>query len=164
MNTGEFGLASGENTGGGYERVWHLEAVPTEEVAFESGVFLLTKVKAAELRDAQAGPDPGPTDNTGGDDETEHEEPPAPQPSASEPVLVPTSQKAKLSITGNIPKEAWNRVGTRLMPKLQAGEDINAKVELSAIVGADQAQNVANELRQAWQELGLDLQLDISEA
>ena len=164
VKTGEFGLASGENNASGYERIWHLEAVPTEEVAFESGVFLLTKAKAAELRQAQATPDPDPIDDAGKDDEPEREKPPAPQPSPDEPLPVPTSQKAKLSITGTIPRESWNRVGTRLMPKLQAGEDINAKVELSAIVGAEQAQNMAAELRQAWQELGLDLQLDISEA
>jgi len=164
VKTGEFGLASGESTGGRYERIWYSEVVPTEEVAFENGVFLLTKSKAAELLQDQTPPDPEPTDEVGDDDEPEHEEPPAPQPSPDDPVPIPTSQKAKLSITGTIPRESWNRVGTRLMPKLQAGEDVNAKVELSAIIGAEQAQNMANELRQTLEDLGLDLQLDVSEA
>ena len=162
VKTGEFGLASGEKAGGGYERIWHSESVPAEEVAFESGVFLLTKAKAEELRRAPtiAPPEPVADDDEGGD--PDHEDPPTPPPSPDDPV--PANQKAKVSITGTIPRESWNRVGTRLMPKLQGGEEINARVELSAIVGAERAQSMAVELRQALEELGLNLQLDVSEA
>ena len=164
VQKGDFGLASGETAGGGYERIWCSEVVPTEEVAFESGVFLLTKAKAEELRQREDVPPLQPTTDNDDDRDPKHEEPLVSQPFSDEPALVQASQKAKLSITGTIPRESWNRVGTRLMPKLQAGEEINARVELSAIVGAEQAQSMVNALRQALEDLGLDLQLDVSEA
>ena len=164
VKTGDFGLASGEKAGGGYERIWHSESVPAEEVVFESGVFLLTKAKAVELSQAPTIEPPGPVadDDEGGG--PGQEDPPTPQPSPDDPAPVPSNQKARVSITGTIPRESWNRVGTRLMPKLQGGEEVNARVELSAIVGAEQAQSMAVELRQALEDLGLNLQLDVSEA
>ena len=164
VKTGDFGLASGEKASGGYERIWHSESVPAEEVAFESGVFLLTKAKAEELCQAPTIAPPGPVADDDGGGDPDHEEPPQPQPPQDDLVPVPERQKARVSITGTIPRESWNQVGTRLMPKLQVGEEINARVELSAIVGAEQAQSIAVELRQALEDLGLNLQLDVSEA
>ena len=164
VRAGDFGLASGEKADGGYERMWYAETVPAEEVAFENGVFLLTKTKAEELRQAPTVEHPQPAADDGKD--MESIEPPQPTPVDDDPVPipVPATEKARVSITGTIPRESWNRVGTRLMPKLQGGEEINARVELSAIVGAEQAQNMASELRQALQDLGLNLQLHVSEA
>ena len=52
----DFGLASGDRGGGEYERVWYRKPVGAEEVAFESGVFLLTKAKTERLKK--------PTDDT----------------------------------------------------------------------------------------------------
>ena len=165
VREGDFGLASGEKADGGYERIWHAEAVPAEEVAFENRVFLLTKTKAEEL---SQGPTVNPPEPAAGDGkDTEGAESSQPTPTdddlAPVPIPVPATEKAKVSIRGTIPRESWNRVGTRLMPKLQGGEEINARVELSAIVGAEQAQNMAAELRQALEDLGLNLQLDVSE-
>ena len=53
VSDGDFGLASRDKGDGEYERVWYKESVGAEEVAFESGVFLLTKAKAEQLRAAQ---------------------------------------------------------------------------------------------------------------
>ena len=47
---GDFGLASGDKSGDQYGRLWYAEPVGADEVAFESGVFLLTKAKAEQLR------------------------------------------------------------------------------------------------------------------
>ena len=164
VQLGEFGLASGEMVGGGYERIWYAETVPAEEVAFEKGVFLLTKAKAEELQRKPTvieppEPPPGPP---GGDDWRGDPVGPEPTPDPPEPVPPPTGQKATLSLTGSVPRESWNRVGTRLLPKLQGSEDISVKVELSARVGAEQAQNMAAELRQALEDLGLNWQVNIS--
>ena len=162
VRTGDFGLASGATADGGYEKVWRGEEVPAADIAFESGVFLLTKAKAEELTQ-------GPTVSS----QPGHAEPtpeplpditPIPTPEPPNPPLTPPGQKAKLSITGTIPRESWNRVGTRLMPKLHGSEEINAKVELSVIVGAEQAESIASDLRQAMDDLGLDLKLDINAA
>ena len=43
VERGDFGLASGDKGGGQYERHWYREPPRVEEIAFESGVFLLTK-------------------------------------------------------------------------------------------------------------------------
>jgi len=41
VGRGEFGLASGRKPDGNYERVWFQELLAPDEVAFETGVFLL---------------------------------------------------------------------------------------------------------------------------
>ena len=162
VRAGDFGLASGTTAGGGYEKVWHREEVPAADIAFERGVFLLTKAKAEELTQ-------GPTVSS----QSERDEPtpvlppditPIPAPAPPNPPLILPGQKARLSITGTIPSESWNRVGTRLMPKLHGSAELNARVELSVVVGAEQAQSIASELRQAMDDLGLDLKLDINAA
>ena len=50
VGKGDFGLASGQKPDGTYERVWFEEQISSDEVTFESGVFLLTKAKAKALR------------------------------------------------------------------------------------------------------------------
>ena len=50
VGRGDFGLASGRQPDGGYGRIWFGEPVPAEEIAFDSGVFLLRKDRAAALR------------------------------------------------------------------------------------------------------------------
>ena len=166
VQLGEFGLASGEVTGGGYERIWYAEAVAAEEVAFENGVFLLTKAKAEELqrRTTIIEPPEPPGPHHGNGDGQPDPVDPEPTPDPPTPVPPPLSQKATLSLAGSVPRESWNRVGTRLLPKLQGSEDISVKVELSASVGAEQAQNMAAELRQALEDLGLTWQVNISES
>jgi len=164
---GEFGLASGETAGGGYGRVWYGEAVTVEEVAFEIGVFLLTKAKAEELLYAPAPVDPltidPPQPSPGRDD---HGEPspagPEPEPRPYKPDLPQAGRKATLLLAGTVPRESWNRVGTRLLPKLQGSEDITVRVELSASVGAEQIQNLATELRQALEDLGLAWKVNVN--
>ncbi|MBI3303489.1 MAG: hypothetical protein HYZ72_15605 [Deltaproteobacteria bacterium] len=52
----DFGLASGQQAGGGYSRVWFSEMLPAEEVAFDADVHLLTKTKAKALKAKEAEP------------------------------------------------------------------------------------------------------------
>ena len=160
VRMGDFGLASGPTPEGGYEKIWHREEVPAADIAFESGVFLLAKAKAAELAQGPAVPaQPDPA-----------EPPPAaaaptpPAPAGNSPDLTPAAagQKARLSLTGAIPRESWNRVGTRLLPKLHGGAEVNAQVHLTVLVSAEQAQDLARELRQVMADLELDLNLDIA--
>ena len=163
VQKGDFGLASGEKPNGEYERIWHAETTPAEEILFENGVFLLTQAKAAELRHPTAPTVIFPDIDTGNESgPPEITPPPAPVTPTIMP-LIPTGQKAKLSLTGMMPRESWNRVGTRLLAKLQGGEDISVKVELSASVGAEQAQSIAAELHQSLQDLGLTWQVNITE-
>src|SRR5205814_2155138 len=50
VEKGEFGLASGQSPGGGYQRVWFQEWVEPDEISFEPNVFLLSKSKALTLK------------------------------------------------------------------------------------------------------------------
>ena len=50
VGKGDLGLASGQKPDGTYDRVWFEEQISSDEVTFESGVFLLTKAKAKALK------------------------------------------------------------------------------------------------------------------
>ena len=148
---GDFGLASGNRSDGSYERWWFTGIVGTEEVAFEPDVFLLKKA-TAEALEASAGPEPG----SGPPSQ------PDPQP---QPVIEshPTSTQGhpvgggskSLQLVGAIPPEVWNRLGTKILPKLRSGSDLKVDVVFSVTVAAESADQLEADLRQILQELGL---------
>ena len=158
---GDFGLASGDKGDGRYERVWYRESVGTDEVAFESGVFLLTTGKAEQLRTtasntkpAQPGLQPTPSTTTGPGS--------TPEPSVTQVEFpIETGRKATLRLRGTVPPEVWNRLGTRILPKLRTGDDLRVGVEFSVSVDAGLAQGFQLELRQALTELGLQEQVSV---
>ena len=153
--SGDFGLASGDKGDGRYERLWYGEPVEADEVTFEAGVFLLTKAKAEQLRTTtdetkpvQPGLPPTPSSatepgSTGGPNETQVGLP------------IETGRKATLRLKGTVPPEVWNRLGTRILPKLRSGDDLSVGVEFSLSVDASLAQGFQLELRQALADLGL---------
>ena len=152
VGRGDFGLASGQQPDGTYERVWFGETVSPEEVAFEPGVFLLLKDKARALkavpqpRGEQAVP-PGPElepEPTGPE--------PGPEPKPGPPLVADTRT---VRISGSIPPEIWNRLGTKILPKLRSGSDLRIGVEFSVTVEKQVARNFETELRQILQDLGL---------
>ena len=149
VTNGDFGLASGQKADGGYERIWFEEMVSPEEVAFEPGVFLLTKPKATALKgegepaaSAAAGPPLA-----------------APPPTLQEPLtaaaVVGQDKKVVLRVTGTIPSELWNRLGTRIIPKLKAGSDLSVGVEFTVSVDGATARSLESELLQVLAELGI---------
>jgi len=158
---GEFGLASGENGDGEYERLWYAEPVREDEVAFESGVYLLTKAKAEQLRATghdteEAQPDIEPdatvTPETGG----------TPEPRGTQPSLpVSTGQKTTLRLRGTVPREVWNRFGTKILPKLTSWDDLKVGIDFSVSVDSSQAQNLRLELEQALVDLKLQGQVSV---
>ena len=160
VSDGDFGLASGDKGDGEYERVWYKESVGAEEVAFESGVFLLTKAKAEQLRAAQEDgtqitiepPTPPVEPPTGPDD------PPTDPPA---PPVPPIGRKTTLKLRGTIPPEVWNRLGTRILPKLRSGNDLSVGIEFSVSVDAGLSQGFQLELRQALTDLGLQEQVSV---
>lgn len=171
VEAGEFGLASGvgANADGSPQRVWHRERLPAEEVMFESDVCLLRKDTAErlkanedgttdkELEDTFGGASESPTDETSSDDQATWERPgPEAQPRA-----------ARLSVHGEIPPEAWNRIGTRLLPKLRTGavRDLRASVTLEAKTDGIGAEALTRELRQALEDLKLtdSVQVEVAE-
>ncbi len=146
---GEFGLSSGAKGDGTYGRVWFAEPVRPEEVAFESSVFLLAKATAEALRAAPEGapqPQPKPAPRPG----------PEPQPGLGPaPEPTPSAAKTTLRLAGTVPPEVWNRLGTRILPKLRSGDDLNVGIEFSLKIGSQFAGNMEADLKQILDDLGL---------
>ena len=162
VGKGDFGLASGRGADGRFVRVWFAEPVAPEEVAFESNVYLLTKAAAAAAKTPvtadpeEPRPEPDEAGQTGRrpvpqplTDDPRPPVPPAPAPGE-------TTDKV-LRVHGDIPAEVWNRLGTRLLPKLRGGGGQNLKVGVSFELttnGADAAA-MAADLRQILDDLTL---------
>ena len=135
-------MASGAKSDGTYGRLWFAELIGQEEVAFESSVFLLTKAKAKELK-------------------VPPEQPPLPPPEPPPPEIPPESvppagaSKTMLRLSGTVPPEVWNRLGTKVLPKLRSGDDLSIGIEFSVSVGSNLAKNLETELKQILDDLGL---------
>ena len=76
-----------------------------------------------------------------------------------EPVLAVETRTVRL--VGTVPPEVWNRLGTRILPKLRSGSDLKVGVDFSVTLKADSAPNVVAELQQILQELGLSASVRI---
>jgi hypothetical protein len=153
VTKGDFGLASGGRPDGTYDQVWFKELVSPDEVAFEAKVFLLTKAKAQALKVGTVVPTPiGPSPEP----QTTQPTPIGPGPSpAPEPTPESPSPTRTLQVRGQIPLELWNRLGTRLLPKLRTGTDVRIGIDLSVTVTMDQAPNLEKDIRQSLDDLGL---------
>jgi hypothetical protein len=148
---GDFGVASGKKSDGTYERTWFKEMLAPDEVTFEAGVFLLRKATAEALRAGQPTtpprtpePEPGPV--------TAPVPEPGPAPGAGRE---PAASTRTLRLVGTVPPEVWNRLGTKILPKLRTGSELKIGLEFSVTVSADSADGLATEIRQILQELGL---------
>ena len=155
VERGDFGLisrptprqGSGGRDEGDFDRLWYGEPVRPEDVTFEPGVFLLTKAKAQELKATPAVP-PQPMPSP--DPEPQPEPLPEPDPSPT-----PVDRKTTLRLTGTVPPEVWNRMGTKVVPKLRSGEDLRVGIDLSVRVSSQFAENMETELKQILDDLGL---------
>jgi hypothetical protein len=160
IGRGDFGLASGQKPDGTYERVWFQEPVTTDEVAFESGVFLLTKAKAQALKAGvptpAPGPEPQPSPAVPGPG-------PSPEPEPG-PGPTPGVQTKTIRLVGAVPPEVWNRLGTKVLPKLRSGSDLRVGVDFSVTVNRDVAGSLTSDLRQILDDLGLADKLQIRDA
>ncbi len=131
--------------------MWFEELVAPDEVAFEAGVFLLRKATAEALKSGcPPTPAPGPSPEPG---------PRRPRrPSLARhrgPEPAPGAATRTLRLVGTVPPEVWNRLGTKILPKLRSGSELKIGLEFSVTVKADTAGGLATELRQILQELGL---------
>jgi hypothetical protein len=161
VGRGDFGLASGQKADGTYERLWFQNLVAPDEVAFEAGVFLLTKALAAALKTGAVVTPPAPEPAPG---------PVTPIPAPQEPGAAkgglpgePQPSARRLRLFGTIPPELWNRLGTRLLPKIRQGTDVKIGVDFSATLDPAAAQSLQQELLQALDDLGLRGQINIEQ-
>jgi hypothetical protein len=152
---GEFGLASGAGPTGGFRRVWFREDIDPVEIAFEADIYLLTRAVSEKLKSP----------------ETPILEPELTLPQTRTPpeersglVEAPTPNgPALIRVTGNIPAEQWNRLGTRLIPKMRAAGTLTAAVRLETEVDRARAAALSAELQQVIDEIGLSASIRVQD-
>jgi hypothetical protein len=149
VGKGEFGFASSQMADGSYAQVWFAEPLSPDDVAYEPGVFLLTRAKAQELK---TGPEKPPL------------EPPTlatpPEPARepelrSGPSAVQQTQPKTIRLRGSVPPETWNRLGTTILPKLRSGSNLAIDVDFSVTLDATVARGLVSELQEILYDLGL---------
>jgi hypothetical protein len=159
VGRGDFGLASGQRPDGSYNRVWWSELLAPDEISFEGDVFLLTKTRAkalkAALEPAAIGTGTGETTIIERETETGAKE----EEKKPEGPVGPATRT--LRVSGPIPPEVWNRLGTRLIPKLKSGSDLQLLFTAKLTVDAATAASLKKELEQALADLGLSDRLDV---
>jgi len=151
VGEGDFGLASGRKIDGSYEQLWFHEPVAPDEVTFESGVFLLRKATAEALKRGVPAPPTPPQPREVGSTTTTT---PVPE-SEPNPELTPDAPTRTLRLVGTVPPELWNRLGTKILPKLRTGSELKIGLDFSVTVKVESAGALESELRQILQELGL---------
>jgi len=150
VSRGDFGLASGVRQDRTYERIWFQEFLAPEEIDFEPGVFLLKKAKAESLKKVPA--------RSGEPEKPQPAKPPTGAELESGPELGTQPRGPSVttvSISGKVPPELWNRLGTRVLPKLRNGKDLEISVQFSVSVDSTMAGDLQSELKQALEDLGL---------
>ena len=112
-------------------------------------MFLLRKATAEALKSGvPVTPDPVRTPEPEPDHTPRARLEPGPEPTSGAPTRT-------LRLVGTVPPEVWNRLGTRILPKLRSGSELTIGLEFTVTVKADVAGGLATELRQILQELGL---------
>ena len=160
VGKGDFGLGSGRRSDNGFDRVWFRETLDPEDVTFESDVHLLTSTVAEGFR-ASAGSTPTRPDapeessdspNGGGTvPDPEPSTPPHPEPApAPEP-----AGRDSVRIHGQIPPEIWNRIGTRLLPKLRSSHDLKVGVTFELAADKQRTAALLADIEQAVNDLQL---------
>ena len=133
VDRGDFGLASGQNLDASYKQVWFEELVSPDNVAFDAGVFLLRKDAAKALKVGPSPePVPGPSPQPGTGPVTQPQPPVDPEHRSASGASTTT-----LHLVGTVPSEIWNRLGTKILPKLRAGADLKIGLDFSVTVNAD---------------------------
>ena len=160
VGKGDFGLGSGRRPDGRFERLSFKETVSPEDVMFDADVYLLARALAARLKTPPA-PEPPPPPGRAGDPPGRPDGSTGPGsrpdvPTTPEPPEPPEPPAAKsLRIHGDIPPEVWNRVGTRLLPKLRAGHDLKVGVALELTADGPATDALLADVRQILDDLQL---------
>ena len=87
----------------------------------------------------------------------------APRQSVAPPPTPSVPQVRQLRLFGDLPPESWNRLGTKLIPKLRSGQDLKVEVAFTVKVDAAASKNLIAELRQILDDLGIADKVQIDE-
>lgn len=154
VSKGDFGLASGRKTGGGYNRVFFNETIDPADVTFESDVLLLLKDTAKALLFKPELPHDGVTDSSPIPDPSADFQPGQPDLQTEHGPPAPAASRT-FHIHGDVPQEMWNRFGTKILPKLRNRSDVKIGIDFSVTVDSHQASNFESELNQILSDLSL---------
>jgi len=80
-----------------------------------------------------------------------------------EPETPAAPEMMTLHIVGSIPPELWNRLGTKILPKLRSGAELTIGVDFRVSLKTDAARGMKTELNQALNDLGLSGKVIIEE-
>jgi hypothetical protein len=152
VETGEFGLAAGARASGAYDHVWYRQLMSPAEIAFDADVYLLKKATAVALRardDARPVAEDAITIG-------------APADTGTAPPDTPQRGARRITIRGDVPPEQWNRLGTRLLPRLRDAGAMSAAIALNCDVDAARVRDLVPELERALRDLGLTDHLTIT--
>ncbi len=157
IENGDFGLASNLRSDGTCDRLWFQEPIPVEEVTFEQGVYLVLKTKAKAMQTPVIpATSPESTSSQPSEPGVDVGEPwpISEQTSDQEPSSGPSVRSIRLY--GSLPPETWNRLGTKILPKLRSGSDLEIKIELKVNIDVNLAQNFHTDIQQILADLGLN--------
>jgi hypothetical protein len=162
---GDFGFASGQKPDGGYSRVWLGETLPTDEISFDSDVYLLLPKaaeahKSAKVSLAVGKPQP-PSANAVEDGPVGGSLFRPSEPISVAPGPGETPKGRGLRIHGEIPTEVWQRLGRTLIPKLKGGTDLRVGLDVSLSPDSDGAAALRREIEQILQDLKLESKVKI---
>jgi Protein of unknown function (DUF499) len=156
---GELGFATGQRPEGGFQRSWFNETVPAEEIEFGYDAFVIRKDRAKTLREKAAAaaaaeaPTPLPSAPQPGGFTLVSPEPELPNGSTTG---MPAARKMILRVKGPLAPELWNRFGSKIVPKLRSGENLQTRVELTAEVTSELVAGLESEVRQLLADLELN--------
>ncbi|WP_010252910.1 DUF499 domain-containing protein [Treponema primitia] len=158
---GEFGLSSGKNAFGTYSRIWYQEQVFPEEVSFEPEVYLLLKSQAQKLKkvteQSESSAETSPVPDTQNTPES-----PVPDSVQSKSTQISSARiEQNIIISGTIPPDSFNRIGTRLIPKIRLGKNLRINLSISFSIDSDASQDLLDDLIQAINDIGISEDLKV---
>jgi len=147
---GDFGLASGKKTDGAYERFGSRNGCPRRG-SLRGWSVPTEEATAASAQDGAAcDADPNSGTRAGSRDAYSRTR------SLAEPGPEPTGSTRMLRLVGSVPPEMWNRLGTKILPKLRSGSELKIGLEFAVTVSADSAERPCDRaFDKILQELGL---------
>jgi hypothetical protein len=73
-------------------------------------------------------------------------------------------KRLALLLVGTIPPELWNRLGTKILPKLRSGTELQVGINFQVSLKADQALSMKSDISQILDDLGLSGRVRIEES
>lgn len=67
----------------------------------------------------------------------------------------PAATTVTLKVVGSIPPELWNRLGTKLIPKLKGVGEVDVGVSFSVVLSGESAVRVRADIERIFEELGI---------